>query len=203
MKRRASVYQAAEQVQIAVALARNKASATLIESLTHFGVRWIRRTIRQNDGALALKSRDARWLERDPKRLLQAVVFLRAYEQQPSSHLPGRRLLDAYAAYSVFAGTGTLDINRCAQIVQLRQSKEARERTCSECRISHLVVCECALCPICRLIERSRCRGCGAQLPSDSVHSRRYCADCSPRSVRLRRKRKRPLRFFGPLDIVA
>lgn len=200
MTQRASDYQAAEQVLIAVALARSGASATLIEQMTHFGVRWIRRTIRENGGVLALKSHDARWFERDPQRLLQAMFFWMSYQLQPANDLPGRRLVDAYCAYRAFAGAGILDINKCAQVIELCQSQEAWMRTCSECRISHLVLSERALCPICRLIERSFCRGCGKALQADPARPRSYCPQCSSRSARLARKRQLPRiaqRAFG------
>jgi len=192
MTQRASDYQAAELVLIAVSLARAGASATLIEQMTQFGVRWIRKTIRENGGVLALKSHDPRWFERDPQRLLQAMFFLMAYQLQPANDLPGRRLVDAYCAYRAFVRQGALDINKCAQVVNLYESREAWLRNCSECRISHLVLSERALCPICRLIERSFCRGCSRPLGSDPARPRSYCSQCSSRSARLARKRQVP-----------
>ncbi len=192
MVQRAADYDTAQEVFVAVELARCGAGASLIERITGFGPRWIRGVVRQNGGALARKPRDPlRWFEEDPQRLLHARYVVMAYECQPANLAVGRRLLGAFRAYRMVAQyPGLLDINECAQIVDLYQTGNAWVRTCAECRSPHLVLSERPLCPVCRSIAREFCRGCHQPLEARDGRSRAYCDACSPRAVRLALKRK-------------
>jgi hypothetical protein len=192
MVHRAADYHTAREVFVAVELAQFGAASALIERLTGFGPRWVRSIVRENGGTLALKSKDpVRWFEEKPERLLHARFVQMAYERQPSNESTGRRLLSTFAAYRrVAANPGLLDINECAQVIDLYQSGNAWVRECSRCQERHLVLAERALCPICRLMAREFCRGCGQLLPPAEGHPRAYCDACSPRSVRLALRRR-------------
>lgn len=199
MVQRATDSETAHEVLIAEDLARCGGSAALIERLTGFGARWVRRAVKRNGGALACKPQDPlRWFEKHPERLLHARCVVMAYERQPANRSPGRRLYDAYLAYRTLAPqSGLLDVNKCAEITQLYQSHNAWVRTCRECHLPHLVLSERSLCPVCRLLAREFCRGCSVLLPTRNNSARAYCDDCAPRASRLARKRqaKRPVQI--------
>lgn len=192
MVQRATDYATAQEVAVAVELARCGASAALIERVTGFGARWVRGAVRENGGVLARKPRDPmRWFEADPQRLLHAHYVVMAYERQSANLSAGRRLVDAYRAYRTVASQpGLLEINECAQIVELYQTNNARVRLCGECRVRYLVLSERSLCPVCRLMAREFCRGCQQPLEAQRSHSKAYCDSCSPRAARLARKRQ-------------
>lgn len=192
MAHRAVDYHTAKEVFVAVELAQSGAASALIERLTGFGSRWVRGIVRENGGALALKSKDPlRWFEEDPQRLLHARYVQMAFERQPANESTGRRLLSTFNAYRrVAANPGLLGINECAQVVDLYQSGNAWIRECARCQERHLVLSQRTLCPICRLIEREFCRGCGQPLPSPQGRVRAYCETCSPRPVRLAIRRR-------------
>lgn len=192
MVHRAADYHTAKEVFVAVELAQCGAASALIERLTGFGPRWVRGIVRENGGALAMKPKDpVRWFEENPQRLLHARFVQMAYERQPSNESTGRRLLSTFIAYRrVAANPGLLDINECAQVIDLYQSGNAWVRECSQCQERHLVLAERALCPICRLMAREFCRGCGQPLPVSEGRPRAYCDTCSPRSVRLALRRR-------------
>lgn len=205
MVHRAADYHTAKEVFVAVELAQSGAASALIERLTGFGPRWVRGIVRENGGALALKSKDPlRWFEEDPQRLLHARFVQMAYERQPANESTGRRLLSTYNAYRrVASNPGLLDINECAQVIDLYQSGNAWVRECSQCQERHLVLAERALCPICRLMAREFCRGCGQPLPTVERRLRAYCDTCSPRSVRLAiRRRVRRVQLDVHADVV-
>lgn len=205
MVQRATDAETAREVLVADELARCGASAALIERLTGFGSRWVRRTVRRNGGAMACKPQDPlRWFERDPERLLHARSVVLTFINQPANRSPGRRLLDAYLSYRALAPQpGSLEINKCAEITELYRNQSVWMRMCSECRLTHLVLSEHALCPVCRLIAREFCRGCRAPLPARSNPARAYCDQCTPRAARLARKRlpKRPLSVPRPVNV--
>lgn len=192
MVHRAADYRTAKEVFVAVELAQSGAASALIERLTGFGPRWVRSIVRDNGGALAMKSKDpVRWFEENPQRLLHARYVQMAYERQPSNETTGRRLLSTYYAYRrVASNPGLLDVNECAQVIDLYQSGNAWVRECSQCQERHLVLAERALCPICRLMAREFCRGCSQPLPAAEGRLRAYCGTCSPRSVRLAIRRR-------------
>jgi hypothetical protein len=192
MVHRAADYYTAQEVFVAVELARRGAASALIERLTGFGARWVRSIVREHGGALAMKSKDPlRWFEENPTRLLHARYVQMAYERQPANETMGRRLLNTYNAYRrVAAIPGLLGINECAQVIDLYQSGNAWVRECTECQQKHLVLTERTLCPVCRLMAREFCRGCGQPLPASVGRLRAYCDTCSPRSVRLAIRRR-------------
>jgi hypothetical protein len=192
MVHRAADYHTALEVFVAVELARGGAASVLIERLTGFGARWVRSIVRENGGALALKSKDPlRWFEEHPMRLLHARYVQMAYERQPANDSIGRRLLNTYGAYRrVVSSASLLDINECAQVIDLCQSGNAWVRECTECQQKHLVLTERTLCPICRLMAREFCRGCRQLLPATGSPLRAYCDTCSPRAVRLALRRR-------------
>jgi hypothetical protein len=196
MTQRAVDYPTAQEVFVAVELARQGAAAPLIERLTGFGPRWVRGVVRAQGGALAMKLKDpVRWFEGDPQRLLHARYVQMAYERQPANEALGRRLLTTYVAYRrVVPNPGLLGINECAQLIDLIQRGDAWVRDCLECQQKHLVIGDRATCPLCRFIERESCRGCGGALPIAQVRQRAYCDSCSPSAVRqaLRRRTRAP-----------
>ena len=189
---RAADYHTAQEVFVAVELARRGAASALIERLTGFGARWVRNIVREHGGALAMKSKDPlRWFEENPIRLLHARYVHMAYERQSVNETMGRRVLNTYDAYRRMASSpGLLDINECAQVIDLYQSGNAWVRECTECQQKHLVLTERTLCPLCRLMAREFCRGCGQPLPASAGRLRAYCDTCSPRSVRLAIRRR-------------
>jgi hypothetical protein len=186
MTQRAVDVDTAREVFIAVELAKCGAASTLIERLTGFGTRWVRRVVRENGGALARKPRDPLlWFEQRPARLLDACLFQGAYEFQPLTLPPGQPLLDTYRLYRRNAsGPGLLDINECAQIVDLCRSGDARIRECIECHEPYIVLSDRMTCPVCRIIDREFCRGCGKPFIQRDHHWRAYCDECSPRATR-------------------
>ncbi len=205
MVHRAANVSTAQEVSIAVELARLGAASALIERLTGFGSRWVRGIVRANGGALAIKLKDpVRWFERDPQRLLHARYVQMAYERQPANEAIAKRLLTTYIAYRrVAASPGVLGINECAQLIDLYQRGEACVRECLHCQEKHLVIVDRATCPICRLMRREFCRGCEQPLP-EHAERRAYCDTCSPRSVRkaLRRRGRLPLASVSDAIVV-
>lgn len=194
MLRRASDYKTAQEVAVAVDLARCGATVALIERMTGFGRRWIRGIMRKYGGKLARKSTGpVTWFEEKPQRLLQACYVVLAYECEAEEHSPGRRLVDAYREYRVVArDPGILTINECAQIVDLYRKGSAFLLSCTACKTVHLALSERPLCPMCRMMEREFCKGC--QCPLKNRGASLYCEACSPRWVRrsLQRKNKKP-----------
>jgi len=191
--RRAADFQTAQEVVLAVELARVGAASALIEQLTGFGSRSIRRIVREHGGALAMKFKDpVRWLEDDPQRLLHARFALMPYVLQPSTDSIARKLLSAYNAYRHLAPPPQLlDVNECAQVINLYQSGNAWLRECGDCQEMYLVLADRSSCPLCRFIAREFCRGCSTLLaPSNGRPRSAYCVECSPRSVRLAIRRK-------------
>jgi hypothetical protein len=191
--RRAADFQTAQEVVLAVELARVGAASALIEQLTGFGSRSIRRIVREHGGALAMKFKDpVRWLEDDPQRLLHARFVLMPYVLQPSTDGIARKLLNTYNTYrQLVPPPQLLDVNECAQVIDLYQEGNAWLRECSDCQEMHLVLTERSSCPLCRFIAREFCRGCHTVLPPANGRPRgAYCDECSPRSVRLAIRRK-------------
>lgn len=186
MAHRASDFEVAREVFLAVELAQQGAATVLIERLTGFSPRWVRAVVRENGGALAMKLKDpVRWLELDLERLMHAQYVVMVYENQPASDRLGYKLLNSYKAYRrVAANLMLLSINECAQIIDLYQRGEAWVRDCMSCQQRHLVLSERAVCPMCLLLEREFCRGCGTELGTAAVRLRSYCETCSPRPVR-------------------
>lgn len=184
---RSADYPTAQEIFVAVEMARVGAAAIVIERLTGFGARWARSIVREHGGALALKWKDpVRWFEANPERLLHAGYVQCAYDMQLTAQSVGRRLLGAYRAYrNATSEPGLLDINACAQIIDLYQSGNAWVRECTECGLRHLVLSERTLCPLCRIEGREFCRGCGQLLPENHPTLRAYCDACSPRAVRM------------------
>ena len=202
MVHRAVDYATAQQVSIAVELARQGAASIVIERLTGFGARWVRGIVREHGGALALKLKDpVRWFEGDPHRLLHGRYVQMAYERQPAQDALAKRVLNTYLAYRrVAASPGLLGINECAQLIDLYQRGEAWERECLECQEKHLVIADHATCPICRLIKRDFCRGCGHPLPAGAQRLRAYCDACSAPGVRQSLRRRARLLHRGVAD---
>lgn len=184
---RSADYPTAQEIFVAVEMAKLGAAAIVIERLTGFGARWARGIVREHGGALALKWKDPiRWFEANPERLLHAAYVQCAYDMQSTAQSVGRRLLAAYRTYrNATSEPGLLDINACAQIIDLYQSGNAWVRECTECGLKHLVLSERTLCPLCRIEGREFCRGCGELLPENHAPLRAYCDNCSPRAVRM------------------
>lgn len=192
MGHRAVEYATAQEVLFAVELAQHGAASALIERLTGFGSRWVRGIARDHGGTLAMKLKDpVRWFEGDPLRLLHGRFVQLAYERQPSNDALAKRILNSYVAYRrVAASPGLLGINECAQLIDLYQKGEAWERECLECHEKHLVIADHATCPICRLMKRDFCRGCGGELPLNAERLRAYCDTCSAPGVRQTLRRR-------------
>lgn len=192
--RRAADPNDAKEVIVAVELARCGAASGLVERLTGFGTRWVRSIVRENGGVIAMKSKDPmRWLEESPQRLVHARYIQTAYDVQPANESIGRRLINAYTAYRrVTPNPGLLDINECAQVIDLYQSGNAWVRECSQCQERVLVLSEHSQCPICRWMEREFCRGCGRELPTPGAEGRHrvYCDNCTSPSGRLAVRRR-------------
>jgi len=184
---RSADYPTAQEIFVAVEMAKLGAAAIVIERLTGFGARWARGIVREHGGALALKWKDpVRWFEASPERLLHAAYVQCAYDMQSTAQTVGRRLLAAYRTYrNATSEPGLLDINACAQIIDLYQSGNAWVRECIECGLKHLVLSERTLCPLCRIEGREFCRRCATLLPENHPPLRAYCDACTPRAVRM------------------
>jgi hypothetical protein len=186
MVQKAVNLETAREVKVAEDLARLGGNPAVIERLTGFGPRWVRACVRRHNGPLAQKPRDPlRRFGDDPLRLLHAwIISSVMYDFQPSSSSPGARLLGAYLAYRGTVGPpGVLDINECAQIIELYCRGEARLRPCAKCRVGHLVLSEgSSLCAYCLLKTRTFCQVCHQPMPPSPRHPRLYHPECVQRT---------------------
>lgn len=186
MVQKAVDLETAQEVEVAERLAGLGASPALIERLTGFGPRWVRACVRRHNGPLAQKPRDPlRRFGDDPLRLLHAwIISSVMYDFQSSNSSPGARLLGAYLAYRGTARPpGVLDINECAQIIELYCRGEARLRPCAKCRTGHLVLSEgTSLCAYCFLKTRTFCQVCQQPMPPSPRHPRLYHPECAQRT---------------------
>ena len=184
MVQKAVDYATAQEVAVAEELARLGAGAALIEHLTGFGPRWVRGCVRRHNGPLSQKPRDPlRRFGDDPVRLLHAWIVSRVmYDFQSVSSSAGARLVSAYLAYRATAHPpGILDINECAQIIELHTRGEARLRPCATCKTPHLVLSEgSSLCAFCFLESRLFCRRCQKPMTQSPGHPRVYHVECAP-----------------------
>ena len=193
MSQRAVDFETARLVSVAQALARLGATPVLIERVTGFGPRWVRGLVRQHGGPLAQRPRDPRYFDEDAGRRLDGWYYLTMYLDQPCNVSMGTRILEAYLAYRAAQQPGVLDINDCAQVVELLEAGEATVGTCRECHGGHLVFSEGRTCPECFLLARTFCRHCHKQLEEGARHTTLYCADCSdsPERISLLRRLRR------------
>ncbi len=176
----------AQDVLIAVELAKLGASVHVIEGVTGFGSRWARRMVKENKGAgygYRRKEYPAAWFDRDPERILHGWYVVSAFIA--NSYIPhyATRLMEAYMTYRLVTDHPVLGINESFDIIDLYQQGNAWIRTCTSCHATHLVVSEHSQCPVCRRLEMMLCKGCGAPLPEKSKLERRgrkriYCDNC-------------------------
>lgn len=192
MMHRAVDYRTAQEVCVAVELARRGAGALVLERVTGFGSRWCRVLVRENGGPISRRLRDPhRWFETDPQRLLHGRYIVMAYECQRANRSPGRRLLGAYEVYRrVARQPGLLDINECAQIIDLYQTGNAWVRKCRDCPALHLVLYERPLCPTCRFLAKTLCRRCSKPLENVPAGTA-YCQCCVDQMPGLAARRRR------------
>lgn len=199
MVQKAVDYATAREVAVAEELARLGASAVLIRHLTGFGPRWVRGCVRRYNGPMAQKPRDPhRRFGDDPVRLLHAwIVSFVMYDFQAVSSSPGARLMAAYLAYRATAcPPGILDINECAQIIELHDRGEVRLRPCAKCKMVHLVLSEASsLCAFCFLETRTFCRKCQKPMAQSHGHARLYHPECAPRGADERLSREPVMRM--------
>jgi hypothetical protein len=189
---RATAPEAAERVLQARDLACAGSSSTLIETLTGFGTRFVRSLVREYGGALATKPRDPkRWL-REPRLLAHVPYVVLFYEYQRATMSVPERLLDTFYSYRTHARPPLLDVNQCAQIIDLYETNNLWERTCTKCPLTYFVLSEEPLCPKCRLKEQAFCKKCGLQKRRVDSHARVYCDACS--SAIAKRAEKDPVR---------
>lgn len=202
MLHRAVDYKTAQEVCVAVELARKGAGALVLERVTGFGSRWCRELVRDHGGPIARRLRDPhRWFEEDPQRLLHGTYVVMAYECQRVNRSPGRRLLGAYEYYRrITRQPGLLDVNECAQIIDLYQKGNAWIRPCKGCPLSHLVLYERPLCPVCRFLSKSLCRRCKEPL-EDVPPGTAYCNTCVEQLPNLAARRRREQRKRAHKDL--
>lgn len=176
----------AQNVIVAVELARLGATRQVIQRRTGFGHCWTRRIINENneDGSgYRRRSDPARWFAREPDRILHGSYIVKAYlANKPIAH-PGDRLRRTYLTYQRMVDAPVLDINVADEIIELYTTGMAWERTCADCGQVHLVVSDFSRCPVCRRVEAMLCKGCGGALPERSGVERRgrprlYCGRC-------------------------
>lgn len=196
MPMKGTYLESADDVNVALELARCGASTALIRSLTDFGPRWVRGLVRQN-GGLAAKPVDLlRWFQKDPQRLIHGRCVVLAHERQPITLSKGRRLLNAYYAYRAVASQpGLLTILQCAEIIRMQEAGSVYTRSCAQCHLPYLVLNHQVECPVCHFVEKLSCRGCGAYMNvSDAALTlgRRYCEQCvgERRTVRHQRRQE-------------
>jgi hypothetical protein len=173
----------AQEVAVAEALAKLGAGAALIERLTGFGSRWVRDAVRRHAGPLAQKPRDPlKRFGRDPTRLLHGwMICVVMYEYQLAYLSEGARLVEAYLAYRGIAQPpGILDINECAQIIDLYQSDNAWVQPCPQCHRKHLVLSERTVCALCATKASMFCKACDGPLEHRGGKIRTRHRECQP-----------------------
>src|ERR1700730_17429431 len=186
MVHRAVDCETAEEVGVAEWLAKLGASAALIERLTGFGSRWVRGAVRRHAGPLAKKPRDPlRQFGRDPTRLLHGwMICIVMYEYQPAHLSEGARLVEAYLAYRGIAQPpGMLDINECAQIIDLYQNNNAWLQPCRQCHRTHLVLSDLTICALCATKASIFCNICKEPLSASRGSLRTQHRECRVRGV--------------------
>jgi hypothetical protein len=190
---RAVDWETAQEVAVAETLANLGAGAALIERLTGFGSRWVRDAVRRHAGPLAQKPRDAlKRFGRDPTRLLHGwMICIVMYEYQPAYLSEGARLVEAYSAYRGIAQPpGILDINECAQIIELYQSNNAWVQPCLLCHRKHLVLSERTVCALCATRAIMFCKVCGEPLEHRDGRSRTRHRECQASAAKQNRSRR-------------
>jgi transcriptional activator FlhC len=176
----------AQDVILAHDMARVGGTPQLLERLTGFGARWARAVVKEECGvqpAHRRKDDPAVWFEKDSERILHGYYVVKAYRRTNTDDHRASRLIEAYNTYRELSSDPILDINHCADIIELAETGMAWERTCSSCRMRHLVVTEHYECPVCRRLQAMLCKGCGDVLPEPNKTERRgrprlYCNEC-------------------------
>ncbi|MGI9295886.1 MAG: hypothetical protein ACR2PS_18035 [Pseudomonadales bacterium] len=176
----------AEDVILAYELATLGATPQLIERLSSFGARWARNVVREQCGVQSCHRRKddpANWFEKDADRILHGYYVVKAYWATNADDHRAKRLIEAFNTYRDMNFNPILDINQSADVIDLAESGMAWERTCSSCRLRHLVVSEHSECPVCRRLHAMLCQGCGDPLPETNSPERRgrprkYCEGC-------------------------
>ena len=144
----------ARLIVIADELASVGARAPLIRQLTGFGERWVRNLVRRSKAARPRRMSDAAlWLDQDPQRLVDTSVFMAVYGCQLTTDPEANRLLRSYRAYRAIKPGAALDINRCAQVIELCRLRTLRSATCRLCGTRYLALPSDAMCPVCRMLK--------------------------------------------------
>jgi Flagellar transcriptional activator (FlhC) len=151
--------EAAKRVLEARALAKAGASSALIVRISGFGPRFVRGLVRSQGGVPSRKPRNpARWM-RERTRLAHVPYVVLFYESQYTTSSPADRLLRAYQLYESWLGEEkVLDLDQCAQVIDLYNRRLLRRCRCIRCPHTFLALTAQWLCPKCRL-ERNGARG--------------------------------------------
>ena len=204
MSQRNADVERAGRIYLAETFAGLGATSMLVERVTGFGSRLCRGFVHRHKGPLSQRPRDALYFDESPARRLDSWLYWTLYLDSPSSAPVGVRLLDAYLAYRAWQQPGVLDINDCAQVVDLCQSGKVTLGSCKECRGAHLVFFEDRTCPECSFLARTFCRNCHAQLSEGTHHTTVYCPTCStsPQRIALLRRARRRKRSVSQSQVV-
>jgi hypothetical protein len=151
----------ARAVILAADLARNGAAASLIARLTGFSHRWARAMAREHQTASPLRLGDPiAWFEASPRHQYLTHMFLFMYELQPTDQPAGTRLLEARDCLCLIARHHPpLDINRCAQLVELYERGDVRTAVCTRCPVERFVLSYIPVCALCQMRDAFLCEG--------------------------------------------
>ena len=156
MAHKATSPETAKRVLEAQGLARGGASSALIGRLTGFGPRYIRALVKNQGGVLSRKPRHPRHWMRERSRLAHVQYIVLFYESQYAHASAAGRILRVYALYETWIGEQKLlDLDQCAQVIDLYERLGLHECHCKKCPHTFLAPTDELICPKCRLGHRS------------------------------------------------
>lgn len=188
----------AQEILLARALAARGANVSTVTALTRHSQSYAKKIVRESDGEGAgrRKRRDsAMWFEGDLSRLIHAAEFIKIHRLTDASLRPAERMLNAFDGYCWASNDPLLNINDCLELIELYDTEQVSLARCATCETEYLQCIELSKCPVCRRLEKMRCRtsGCENLLPDGPRkrgRPREYCSECEAAG---RNRRKKPV----------
>ncbi len=184
---KADLYLQAEKIIEATRLIELGARAGLAQQLTGLEKSKVNRLYAQLMGRPSPSGQtpfsDA-WYLKDKRRLLQAAVVWKLYQQLiRKGRNTARVYINVYEGYLAIVNKPLLSLTRASLVPQLVGMGVWQERCCQHCQTLYLapVVSRGRSCPGCELYYRYRCRECGAALEVNAKgRNPKTCPDCRP-----------------------